>query len=861
MKHWMLCLGLALGCIGGTSEPLPEGQEARGASPDNIRQFFGKHCIDCHGPDAQKGGLRLDTLTSDFSTRGTFELWVKVHDRIRSGEMPPPKQKRPVPIEADAVIRVLDLQLTAADRKNLGEGRAALRRLNRAEYENTLRDLLALPGLNVRDLLPEDGRAHGFDKVSDALDLSYVQLAKYMEATDVALDLAIASQLEKPEIFRKRFPLGHEGDFQDAMTHGDAIPIKDQKYDASAFPIVRDHPMAKVASYGGTVGTFRAEDESHKGRIWSFSPRYEGRYRLRLSTWSFQWEKGAIKPALKTETVRLNVHGTGQLIGYFDAPSLKPTVHEIEAWLPFGQYIQLTADLWKASVSATDGKTAEFVGPGVAFDWLEIEGPLYDQWPPASHRRLFGDLPMGPLPEGDIRPPRRVSPNDWHPNAGRNGAGKLTFATVVSEQPASDAQRLLTDFLPRAFRRPVKPEEVSRYLAIVRQRLEAKVSFEDAMRAAYKAALCSPSFLFVKQTPDRLDDWALASRLSYFLWNSPPDDVLQGLAEQGRLRDPVTLRAQVERLVADPKSGRFIRDFLDQWLDLREIRLTTPDPKLYPEFRTYLGDSMLAESRAFFRELLEKNLSVANVIHSDFALINQRLAEHYGIPGVVGTAIRRVPLPSDAHRGGFLTQGAVLKVTANGTATTPVKRGAWVMSKILGKPPKPPPGDVPAVEPDVQGATTIREQLARHRASPACASCHAQIDPPGFALESYDAIGGWRQRYRSLGAGDPVDSRAAGMPRWIGADYRWGPPVDATGELSGGGSFTGIDQLKKLLLEQDRQIARNFAAQLITYATGAPISYSDRAALEVILDRAKAGSYGVRTLIHEIVQSPLFLKK
>ncbi|MEJ7593755.1 MAG: DUF1592 domain-containing protein, partial [Planctomycetaceae bacterium] len=369
----------------------------------------------------------------------------------------------------------------------------------------------------------------------------------------------------------------------------------------------------------------------------------------------------------------------------------------------------------------------------------------------------------------------------------------------------------------------------------------------EGMRTAYKAALCSPDVLFLQETPGRLDDWALASRLSYFLWNSAPDDELRALAEKGNLRDPGVLRGQVERLLTDAREERFDDDFLDQWLDLRDINQTSPDASLYPEFNPCLRDSMVAESRAYFRELLDKDLGVAHIVHSDFAMLNQKLAEHYNIPGVVGAAISRVPLPPDSHRGGLLTQASMLKHTANGSVTSPVKRGAWVQRKTLGQPPEPPPPNVPAIEPDIRGTTTIREQLAKHRSDPACASCHRQMDPPGFALESYDVIGGWRQNYRAITPGE--------------GKYRQGLPVDPSGEMASGRAFADIEQFKKLLLDDERQLARNFVGQLLTYATGTPASYADRGAVEQILDRAKPANYGLSTLLHELVQSPLFRNK
>lgn len=381
------------------------------------------------------------------------------------------------------------------------------------------------------------------------------------------------------------------------------------------------------------------------------------------------------------------------------------------------------------------------------------------------------------------------------------------------------------------------------------------------MRWAYKTALCSPEFLFLAQPPGKLNDYALASRLSYFLWNSLPDDELLRLAADDRLHEPAVLREQTERMLADAKAERFVNDFLDQWLDLGEIDANTPDRKLYPEFNLYLRDSMLAETRLFFTRMLRDDLSALNVVDSEFALLNGRLAEHYGIAGVEGARVegaqfREVKLPPGSERGGILTQASVLKVTANGTTTTPVRRGAWVMREILGQPPEPPPPNVPAVEPDVNGTTTIREQLDKHRDNAACASCHARIDPPGFALESFDVLGGLRTRYRSLGEGEPTKSRdGRNVP------YLLGPAVDSAGKLADGRPFANIAEMKRLLLTDPDRIARNVVEQLLTYSTGAELRFADRRRVDEIMTDVRKKDYGLRSIVHAVVQSPLFLEK
>jgi hypothetical protein len=864
------------------------------AADGPVRAFLDAHCAGCHDAGTRKGGLDLAKLPADPADPAGFDAWVKVHDRIRDGEMPPKAAKhRPAPADAAAAVKALGAGLEAADRaRRAADGRATFRRLNRTEYENTVRDLLGVPGLNVKDLLPEDGRAFGFDKSAAGLDLSHVHLAKYLEAADAALDAAVAPHAARPAVCKAHIPGGGIHALAFHAFAGQTVFLKDFRYDPSIIPVLTERltgsPELKgfrkdslKNGYPGTMGVLCSEGAEFKARV-PFNAVYPGRYRLRVQVWSFVWDKGEVRPSPRTEAAAIVYDG--RTLGYFDAPSLTPTVTEVEVWLnpmasPRDHLLFNAASLRAAPPG---GNLAKHVGPGIALDWLEVEGPLHDAWPPTGHARLFGGLPFVPLdavprakakakgknaPPADVHLPPRP-PKDALAQYRGNGKVFITnslalpdavpYSTVASKSPAADAGRLLADFLPRTFRRPVGPGEVRLYLELVTDRLAAGDCFEMAMRRAYRVALCSPDFLFLKEPRGKLEAWALASRLSYFLWNSMPDDGLLVLAADGTLTDPGVLRGQVERMLKDPKAGRFVADFTDQWLDLRDIDDTTPDRKLYPEFRSDLRDAMLAEPRAFLRELLEKDLPAANVVHSDFAMLNQRLADHYRVPGVIGSEHRRVPLPPDSHRGGVLTQAAVLKVTANGTVTSPVRRGAWVMRKVVGRPPDPPPGDVPAIEPDVRGTTTVRELLAKHRSDAACAACHNRIDPPGFALESFDVIGGWRTRYRSLGEGDAPDKADTGGRN---VPYKLAQPVDPSGETADGRAFADVAGFKAILLADPRAVPRNLVGQLVVYATGAPVGFADRAAVERILDRTTASRHGVRSLVHEVVLSELFLTK
>lgn len=334
-----------------------------------------------------------------------------------------------------------------------------------------------------------------------------------------------------------------------------------------------------------------------------------------------------------------------------------------------------------------------------------------------------------------------------------------------------------------------------------------------------------------------------------------PDAELWRLASTNQLRQPATLYNQVERLLNSPKAQAFVENFVGQWLGLRDIDFTEPSHILYPEFDEMLKVSMVRETELFFRALLKDDLSIRHFIASDFTMLNGRLAKHYGIPDVDGWEFRKVTLPPQSHRGGVLTMASVLKVTANGTTTSPVLRGAWVLERIMGTPAGRPPADVPAIEPDIRGATTIREQLAKHRQVAACATCHTKIDPPGFALESFDVIGGWREHYRTTGRGQPVMLEGRRMP------YLHGPKVDPADTLGEGKAFKNIDEFKQLLLQDQAQFTHALTEKLLTYATGAPPTIGDRAAVEAIVRTVQMKHNGLRSLIHALIQSAVFQTK
>jgi Protein of unknown function (DUF1592)/Protein of unknown function (DUF1588)/Protein of unknown function (DUF1585)/Protein of unknown function (DUF1587)/Protein of unknown function (DUF1595)/Planctomycete cytochrome C len=855
----------AIGVVAVLAAASPRSRAEAGPDGELVQTFLEKHCLECHESVSKKGGLDLTELGNDLDAPRTFATWVGVHDRVNRGEMPPKKEKSPGPeaAEVEAFTKALSAGLVASEQARMArDGRATQRRLNRYEYENVVRDLLHAPWLQLKDALPEDGESHRFNKIGDALDVSHVQVARYLGAADYALRQVMARQVERPEPRTRRYPTRQQRSFTGKMK----FSVFNQSPERATFPVLGTQAQPDVRAGKApmtvgdsdpdrreleAVGVVASTYEPLEIKFNAFEAPAAGHYRLRFSAYSVwvgpgpekKWwapDLDNVSAGRRPEPVTVYAETPPRLLrrlGSFDV-SPEPSVHELDVYLLAGETIRPdAARLFRSRPPGFRNPLAEKDGcPGVAFRWLEAEGPIYDEWPTAGHRLLFGDLPLK--------------------RSDRAGAA----VDVVSENPREDAERLLRNFARRAYRRPVSESEEVRFLPVIEGALKSGSTFADAMIAGYTAVLCSPEFVCLEEEPGRLDDHALAARLAFFLQNSAPDDELRVLAARGELQRPEVLRAQTDRLLDDPKSRRFVDAFLDYWLDLRKIVATAPDATLYPDYYLddLLSESALEESQLFFAELLRADLPARHVVASDFAMLNERLAAHYGLPPVEGVALRKVSLPADSPRGGLMTQTSVLKVTSNGTTTSPVVRGAWIMERILGMPPPPPPPSVPAVEPDTRGATTIRAQLDKHRTLQSCNGCHAKIDPAGFALENFDVMGGWRDRYRAISDG-PSDTGIGHN----GQKFTFHPaiPVDAGGTLPDGRSFGDIRELKRLLVDDEGQVARNLARQLVVYATGAPVRFGDRPQVEQILDRARPGHYGVRTLVHEIVQSELFLNK
>jgi hypothetical protein len=743
-----------------------------------VRGVLERHCKECHGGGKSKGEFRLEQLSGDAAG----ERWVKVQEQLKSGAMPPKAKPRPSEEEQRVVFDWIGKREAARRAK---EGRVVLRRLNRQEYTNTVGDLMGVE-TDFRELLALDGTAEGFDNVAAALHLSSFALERYLEAARAALDIGIVNR-PAPAVTRKRtsFKTNH---MVRANTDG-------------YFRILEDDTVVHFVSGNGTA--------LHHPDFW---PAERGYYRFRICASGFQSQGKAVTFQVQSST-------TG-IIGYFDAPADTPTVFEYVARAEARSGMSIHTYGLGNEATKVPGKAKEYKGKGLAIHWVEVEGPLYESWPPAGHRAIFGDLLQAKVKD-------RLE--------------------VVSKDPIPDAERILRSFTRRAFRRSVTDDDVRPYVNLVKARLEAKDSFEAAVRVALSAVMTSTQFLFLNEKPGKLDDFALASRLSYFLWSTMPDEELLALAEKGELSRRDVLRGQVERMIRSPRAAAFTKNFCGQWLGLRSIDATEPNYYVYPEWDAMLKASMVKETELFFREVLEKDLSLANFADSDFTFANGRLARHYGLSGVEGNwEFRKVALPPGSHRGGVLTMGSVLKVTANGTTTSPITRGIWVLEGLLGTPPPKPPAGVQPLEPDIRGARTLKEQFAKHRNDPSCASCHARIDPPGFALENYDVIGGWREYYRQA-------NWTKGVKEVPGQRYLRAADVDTDGRT--------IEDLKKALLADKDQLARSLVRKIATYATGGAPEASDQSEIEEIVGRIRGKDYGLKSLIHELVQSRMFREK
>jgi mono/diheme cytochrome c family protein len=781
-----------------------------------IKKFLVRNCADCHGDGAAEGGFELDELGVDLTDVAIFTRWEQIYDRVDSGEMPPEEADQPANAELDQFTTALGRALVGAHRQRKG---TVLRRLNRREYENTLNDLFGTD-LDLAAMLPEDGRSHEFDNIGDALGLSMVHMQRYMEAAQLVLDAAIATTTKAPE------PNTIVGRYSDDRGSDQFI--------GTVWKQLADGAVVRFEGGGYPSGMMRSARASAAGkyRIRVRGYAHQSREPITFSVGSTTFARGAEKP----------------IYGFYSVPPDEPTTIELTALIGKNYMIQIEpygiSDPERYTRKREGKSIDQYDGPGLAILEVTLEGPLIGEFPSRGHRLIFDGIQRREIPPHN--PAERKKP--WY---------RPRFE-VLSSNPRGDASQSLARVAQAAFRRPVAKDEVEHYVELFEKQCDQGASFEEALRTAIIAVLCSPRFLYLQESPGRLDDYALAVRLSYFLTRSAPDKQLLEIASTGELTaDPQTLRSETERLLRHPHRDRFITDLADAWLNLREIDFTAPDESLFPEYDSFLRFSMPLETYAFLEELIDENLPVRNLVKSDFAMLNSRLAAHYDLPTVSGAAIRKVVLPADSLRGGLLTQASVLKVTANGTNSSPVTRGVWVLERILGQTPPPPPPGVPGVEPDIRGASTLRELLDKHRSLVSCRACHQKIDPPGFALESFNPIGGFRQRYRVLGSGEKTEAIVRGRA----VRYRLGSPVDSSGQFADGQEFDGYPQFRDALVRDPNRLCETVTKKLLTFAMGRELGFSDRAVVERIVSESAKEGYGMRDLIHLVVESEVFRSK
>ncbi len=833
--------------------------------------FVNKHCRSCHDPASGEGGFRVDKLSGDLAEAINHKAWVRVLARVQSGEMPPPKEtSRPSAAETVAALSTLK----AAFREQLrtvehDSGRARVRRLNRFEYENTVRDLLDIDTPLV-DLLPEDDLRDGFNNQAGGLSVSPVHIQQYMAAADRAIDAATVRQA-RPETKTHRFSYTHEAE---KPFHGHA------------------HNKLQCNLRGEDLHFFldtHIEVPAYLRQFEAVTRETPGRYRIRVTTEA----RDTVDGENLIFSLWLAAGGKRkELLGHFDARHKEETTVELTRSFERGETLIVAP--WRMAKTRIDAGFSVYlpdkpekipkgwhainnpnppiatVGPAIVVRPIEITGPLLDEWPPTGHRLLYGDQTELVL-AAEMAKTARVPDSTLRPvKAGRPLKDSLTIR-LPDEATESAVRKALSRFIDRAFRRPATGDEIDAYQSIVRARLENGECLESAFNAAHRAVLCSPDFLFLQERGPKLTSHELATRLSFFLWRTAPDDGLRQLADSTELLRADVLRREVSRLIDAPRFAVFVRDFLAQWLNLRELDATTPDRDLFPEYFEGIHDgrqdvllhaSLARETSEFFHDLVRRDQSVATLISARHTYLNQRLAEHYDLPRVEGAGLRRVELPGDSVRGGLLTQASILKVTANGANTSPVLRGAWLLERILGTPAPPPPPDAGGIEPDTRGATTIREQLAKHQSVASCANCHRRIDPPGFALEAFDPIGRYRDFYRTTETGTPLkDARVFFGGHYGGVKYLRGPAVDTGSELPDGRVVADIRDYKAAIAARPELLARNLARKLATFATGTSVEAGDEHAIDAVLANSEASGYGLRTLIHEVIQSELFTDK
>lgn len=769
-----------------------------------VGSYFQKHCISCHGEKKQEGEFRIDNLSKDVGVNDT-SLWAEVRERISSGEMPPKDVKNPPTAEQGAeVVEWLTARIKEGEAARMAKReRVSFHRLSRDEYVNSIYDLL---GVHFDATDPggfsDDPEWHGFERIGSVLSLSASHIEKYFQAAETVLAEAYPDKpvepidLHKPAVPNVQEPYKSRLEARGLLdkVRFDLWPQDQHRY---------SHP-GRLPAAGQYEVTFQLSGlKPADGR----TPRLKV-YHTKLDRVLF--EQDILAPEDAPTTVTFNTHlpaGSHQIIVTNDVPGpsnlprsgrhgRKPFVSIKDGRIP-----------WQLKLTDEEGNA---LYPFLILDWCKWKGPIVSD----REQQLRDDYM--PTEEGNIEQVR-------------NG-----LATLAR----------------RAFRRPLLAGEVEKYVSIVESEVAVGSDFRSAVKAGMLAILCSKSFLFVVEgssDTDRqtLNDWELATRLSYFLWSSMPDDELVALAEAGTLHEKAQLQRQITRMLGDPKAKRFSDSFATQWLRLQKVGMFPPDEKLYPQYDRHLEQSMIRETTEFFREVLNSNLSLREFIQSDWTMANPRLADFYGVESVSGDKFQRVSLKPDQHRGGLLTQAAILSLTSDGTRHRPVHRGVWLSEAIFGKTPPPPPANVDAIEPNPIDApkATLRMKLEAHKANPNCASCHRKIDPLGLAFENYDAIGSWRTEEN--------------VQRGTGAN----PKVDPSGELPDGRTFANAEDFKRLLMNDLAAFNATFTEKLATYGLRRAVTFEDQTDLSAIAEANKKDNYQLRDIVENFITSDLFQKR
>ena len=756
------------------------------SSPSDPSTLIGRYCVTCHNERLETAGLNLDGL--DVTTVGDHpEVWEKVVRKLRTGMMPPPNRPQPPAAARDALASWLEMSLDDAARSNPNPGRTdALRRLNRTEYQNAIRDLLALD-IDSTSLLPPDESGYGFDNVTVS-DLSPVLLDRYISAAQTISQLAVGSTQTEPqsEVIRVAGDVTQE-------QHVPGLPIGTRGGTVVPFTFAQDGEydiqIRLARNHHGDVGGLREPGVQHLLELLLD--------RVRVKTFTVE------KPGLAR----------------FADHRLVDEHLQIRIPVTAGPHdLGVTFQKRSSSLAVTERE------------------PLQSRFNETRHPRR-----TPAVYEISISGPYSPSGADDTPSRRRIFVCRPTNSTPGAEEAC--ATDILSTLMRRAYRRPVSGADVERVMAYYRAG-RSEDDFDAGIEEALSAVLTNPAFLFrVELDPEqvaagsayRISDVELASRLSFFLWSSLPDDELLDAAVRGDLSRPGELERQARRMLADPRSRNLASNFAGQWLMLRNLGSVNPNVRLYPDFDDNLRQAFREETERLFDSVLREDRSVLDLLKADYTFLNERLAKHYGIPDVYGSRFRRVALPENSRRGGLLRHGSILAVTSYATRTSPVIRGKWVLDNILGAPPPPPPTNVPLLEENsVNAALPMRERLNQHRSNPVCASCHTTIDPVGFTLENFDAVGRRRDHHADSGV------------------------IDASGGLPGVGELDGVAGLEAGLLSRPKLFAGRITEKLLTFALGRGVEYYDAAAIRQILREAEPDDYRFSSLILGIVNSVPF---